>query len=92
LLLATVVIPHAYLANHDGRHERAARLIGAWDRIQEDLEARFPSAAMDHFGDPTVEARAALGDEAFGRARDEGFAMTVDQVVDLVTEELSGPP
>ena len=92
LLLATVVIPNAYLANHDGRHERAACLVGAWDRIQEDLEARFPSAAMDHFGDPTVEARAALGDEAFGRARDEGFAMTVDQVVDLVTEELSGPP
>ena len=92
LQLATVVIPHAYLANHDGRHERAARLIGAFDRIQEDLDARFPSAPMDHFGDPSVEARAALGDDAFQRARDEGFAMTVDQVTALVKEELSTAP
>ena len=38
------------------------------------------------FGDPADEARAVLGDEAFGLAFAEGEAKTLDEVVELVSD------
>ena len=87
-VVATVVIPCALLANLEGRHRRAACLVGAWERLVEDFEVHFPEIGLNHYGDPAVEARAALGDEAFERDRAEGFAMSVDQIVELVTADI----
>jgi predicted ATPase/class 3 adenylate cyclase len=87
-VVATVVIPCALLANIEDRHRRAARLVGAWERLVEDFEVHFPEIGLNHYGDPAGDARAALGDEAFESARAEGFAMSVDQIIELVTADI----
>jgi predicted ATPase/class 3 adenylate cyclase len=84
LLLANVVIPHAIAANVTGQPERAARLVGAWNRLEEDYEIHFPAIGLGLFGDFAGDARAALGDEAFERARQEGLALNLQGIVGLI--------
>jgi predicted ATPase/class 3 adenylate cyclase len=86
ILVAMMVLPHAVLANHEGDPDRAARLVGAWARIERDSDLRFPDQAPVQYDDAEDHARASLGDDAFARARAEGFAMSTDQVVDLLME------
>jgi predicted ATPase/class 3 adenylate cyclase len=86
ILIAIMVLSHAVLASREGNPERAARLVGAWARIERDSDLRFPDQAPVQYDDAEDHARASLGDEAFARARAEGFAMTPDQVVDLLME------
>jgi tetratricopeptide (TPR) repeat protein len=80
----------SFLASHDGDHKRAARLLGALNRITEGAGAP-PPAFLTQFGDPEGAARAALGDEAFEHAHAEGYAMTVDQARFYASEAAARP-
>jgi predicted ATPase/class 3 adenylate cyclase len=77
----TAFHPLAIMANHDGRHRRAARLLGALEMMNEHAGGSAPEVVIAFFGDPEPDARAALGDEEFERAWAEGYASTVDEAV-----------
>jgi predicted ATPase/class 3 adenylate cyclase len=79
---ANLFFPLAVMACHDGHHQRAARLLGAWQMMNEQAEGRAPQVSYNLvFGDPEADARAALGDEEFEHAWAEGYAATVDEAV-----------
>lgn len=84
-MLATVVLPNAIGAAIEGRHEDAARLVGAWERLQRDHQVRFPDVAVERFGDPSVAAREALGDEAYERAFEQGLDLDLAGIAQLAT-------
>jgi hypothetical protein len=86
ILFATAFLPLAIMANHDGRHRRAARLLGALKMMNEHAGGSAPEVVIAFFGDPEPDARAALGDEEFEQARAEGYAATVDEAVALALE------
>ena len=86
-MLATVVLPHAIVASFDGRHDDAARLAGAWERLQREHQVRFPDVAIEHFGDPTVAAREALGEAAYERFLKQGFSLDLDGIRTLALAE-----
>lgn len=71
----------ALVAVDDGLPERAARLVGAAARIRQDVGGGIPPELFDRWGDPASEARHALGDPAYERARAEGYAMSVESAV-----------
>ncbi|MGH2828827.1 MAG: hypothetical protein ACRDKF_17880, partial [Actinomycetota bacterium] len=83
---ANLFFPLAVMACHDGHHRRAARLLGAWNMMNEQAEARAPEVSYIAFGDPEADTRAALGDEEFERAWAEGYASTVDEAVAFAQE------
>jgi tetratricopeptide (TPR) repeat protein len=69
------------IASHEGDYRRTARLLGAWTRHSQDREAGFvPAFVFNVFGDPRDETRAALGEEEFEVAWNEGFALTLDEI------------
>jgi predicted ATPase/class 3 adenylate cyclase len=80
LLLLSLVI------NEQGDHERAARLLGAAARLEDDGAAMPPPELIAQMGDPDAEVRRTLSDEAFAAARAEGYAMTLDDAVALALE------
>ena len=80
---ANLFFPLAVMANHDDRHRRAARLLGAWQMMKEQAEGNAPPVSNIAFGDPEADARAALGDEEFENAWAEGYAATVEEAVAL---------
>jgi predicted ATPase/class 3 adenylate cyclase len=86
LLFAPILVRLAFVANLDGRHHRAARLLGASEFMRESNGGGPPPIAMAHFGDSERDARAALGDDEFERARAEGRAMTMDEIVAFAAE------
>jgi hypothetical protein len=90
VLIANALLPHAILANRVGRHERAARLVGAWNGLEQEYEIHFPAVGLGFFGDPAADARAALGDEAFEVARSEGLAMDIHQISELLEGDPAG--
>jgi predicted ATPase/class 3 adenylate cyclase len=71
----------ALVANDDGRHDRAARLVGAAARIRDELGGGIPPELACRWGDPEEEARRALGEDAYRRARAEGYAMDTEAAV-----------
>jgi predicted ATPase len=85
--LCTLLLPFARIANHEGRHEDAARLMGAYRRIEDDYDVHIPRIGVQYLGDPEVEAKAALGDEAFRTAHDEGYAWPLEQAFVVVEGE-----
>ena len=87
ILLATVLFPHALLANLMGRPSRGARLVGASNRLEREYDVHFPEIGLEFFGDPADQAREALGDEAFERGRAEGEAMTLAQMIELLEDD-----
>ncbi len=89
-LLGLVLLPNAIVASFDGRHEDAGRLMGGWERLQRDHLVRFPDVAIDQFGDPSVAARAALGDEEYERVFAQGFVLDLDGLAALARAE-GGP-
>jgi class 3 adenylate cyclase len=90
--VAMALTASLFTASHDGDHERAARLLGAGNRIgDEGASYGPPRFVLAHFGDPEAAARAALGDEAFDRAHVEGYAMTMDQVRSYAIEVVARP-
>jgi hypothetical protein len=74
-LLSTVLLPNAIVASFEGRHEDAARLLGGWERLEQEFLVRFPDVAIAQFGDPALAAREALGDEAYDHAFAYGFEL-----------------
>jgi predicted ATPase/class 3 adenylate cyclase len=71
----------AFVANDDGAHERAARLLGASARIRDDVGGGVPPELGGRWGDPEEDARRALGEDAYERARAEGYAMSTEEAV-----------
>jgi predicted ATPase/class 3 adenylate cyclase len=71
----------ALVANDEGHHERAARLVGAAARIRDELGGGIPPELAARWGDPEEEARRALGEEVYRRARAEGYAMDTQAAV-----------
>jgi predicted ATPase/class 3 adenylate cyclase len=71
----------ALVANDEGLHERAARLLGAAARIREEVGGGIPPELIGRWGDPEEDARRALGDKEYRRARAEGYAMDIDSAV-----------
>ncbi len=91
--LDTALVCRAVLASHDGDHLRAARLLGAWSRSRDEGGGIPPSIAFAAFGDLEATVRAALGEDAYERARAEGYAMSVDQAwASVLADEASPAP
>jgi non-specific serine/threonine protein kinase len=78
----------ALIANDEGHHERAARLVGAGTRIREQLGGGVPPELGGRWGDPEADARKALGDEAYERAWTEGYALTTEEAISYLLEEV----
>jgi hypothetical protein len=88
----------AWIAEADGRCERATRLLGAANRIWRSVgtpPARLIYLAPSH--DQCQErARRALGDENFTAIFDEGTRLTLEEAIAYVSEEttaaIKSPP
>jgi hypothetical protein len=76
----------ALVANDDGLHERAARLVGASARIRDGVGGGAPPVLIGRWGDPAKDAARALGEETYQRARAEGYAMDTDMAVAYALE------
>jgi predicted ATPase/class 3 adenylate cyclase len=71
----------AALEAAESRYERAIRLWGAADRLQEELGgAAWPETTMK-IGNPVERARAVIGEDAVGKGLSEGRAMSVDEAI-----------
>ena len=77
----------ALVANDEGDHERAARLGGAAARIRDELGGGVPPELVGRWGDPEEDARQALGEDAYRRARTEGYAMDSEEAVASALED-----
>jgi tetratricopeptide (TPR) repeat protein len=73
------------IATRQGRHERAARLWGAEARIHDEHGGGMPFRDQ-LWGSAEEETREALGQEAYERARAEGYAMSLDEAVAYTRE------
>ena len=78
---ASAIVGLSQIASAEGRHERAARLLGAAARMDEESSARLPREIEARFGDPEAEARRAIGDEMYEHARGDGYAMDRETAV-----------
>jgi hypothetical protein len=77
----------AFIANYEADHERAARLLGASARIRDDVGGGVPPQLGGQWGDPEEDARRALGEDAYQRARAEGYSMSTEQAVAYARED-----
>jgi predicted ATPase/class 3 adenylate cyclase len=84
--VAMVLTGFALIANDDGLPERAARLLGASARIRDELGGGIPPELIGRWGDPASDAMNALGEEAYERARAEGYAMDTETAVAYARE------
>jgi hypothetical protein len=84
--LSRVLLPAALLAVGLERFERAATLMGAAARVEDEHDIHFPDIGVQFFGDPSVAAREALGNDRYERAFEEGWSMTLPQMVTLVAD------
>jgi len=72
----------AWVAGAWGRHERAARLLGAAQAARERTGARLLPQEQDGHARTRVAARDALGEQAFAAAWAEGHARPPDRAVE----------
>ncbi|MBB5155790.1 LuxR C-terminal-related transcriptional regulator [Saccharopolyspora phatthalungensis] len=78
----------AWIAQRQGRNDRAARLFGAASALWEAVRAapgfwaRFAAAHDEH----EAQTRAALGDEAFQEAFDRGRQLSLTHTIDFALE------
>jgi tetratricopeptide (TPR) repeat protein len=79
LMLTIAMSGLLFLVSHEGDHQRAARLLGASTRLKDEGGGVPPSFLLARFGDPEGDARRALGEAAYERARTEGYSMTPDE-------------
>jgi predicted ATPase/class 3 adenylate cyclase len=71
----------AHLALHRGQHERALRLVGACDSLQERV-GEMPALAMATMGDVAEAARSILNEATAESLYQEGLAMGLDEAVE----------
>ncbi len=81
-ILAADMRAIAKIESIEGRHTVAVRLTGAAQALEAATGARAP-VPEDETADLKA-ARAALGDEAFDEAMEEGSRMTAEEAVDYV--------
>ena len=84
---AMVLSGLALIANDDGRPERAAQLLGASARIRDEVGGGIPPELIGRWGDPESDAKVALGEDAYGRARAAGYAMDTETAVAYAQED-----
>jgi non-specific serine/threonine protein kinase len=77
----------ALVANDEGHHERAGRLVGAAARIRDEVGGGVPPELAGRWGDPEEDARRALGEDDYRRARAEGYAMSSEEAVSYALED-----
>jgi predicted ATPase/class 3 adenylate cyclase len=87
LSISMGLMPLAHIANDQGQHERAARLLGASARIRDELGGGIPPELGGQWGDPVQNAQEALGEQAYLRARAEGYAMDTETAVAHALED-----
>jgi predicted ATPase/class 3 adenylate cyclase len=87
LSISMALTSFALIANDDGHHERAARLVGAAARIRDELGGGVPPELVGRWGTPEEDARRALGEDAYRRARAEGYAMSSEEAVSYALED-----
>jgi predicted ATPase/class 3 adenylate cyclase len=75
------LVGFADLAIAEGATERAARLTAAADELREQFWGMSLAFEMLESVDPREAARAALSEEVYLRAQEEGRAMTIDQAI-----------
>ncbi len=85
LMMSTVINGLALAANDEGLHGRAARLVGATARMRNEVGGAGP--LIGRWGDPEGDARTALGEDAYDRARAEGYAMDTQTAVAYAQED-----
>jgi predicted ATPase len=77
----------SFLESMDGQHQRAVRILGAFQEIRRRMEFTYPLAAGSVFEiDVVADARKAIGDEMVDRALAEGQAMTGAEAVSYARE------
>jgi predicted ATPase/class 3 adenylate cyclase len=84
--ISAVLTGLALVALGDGLPERAARFVGSSARIRDELGGGIPPELIGRWGDPANDAKQALGDDAYDRARAEGYAMDIESAVAYATE------
>jgi len=74
-----------------GQGERAARLFGAAQALREAMGASL--SPSEHTDDErhTAATRAALGEEAFAAAWNEGRSLSLEQAIALALQEPTPP-
>jgi predicted ATPase len=77
----------ALIANDEGHHDRAARLVGASARIRDELGGGVPPEFVGRWGDPEADARRGLGEDAYRQARAEGYALSSDEAIAYALKE-----
>jgi len=70
-----------------GSAARAARLLGAADRIQERMRSRHSPDAQDLLARTVTATRAALSDEVYSAADAEGRALSLEGAIKFALEE-----
>ena len=86
VISAVMLVFLAWVAGRKASYQRAARLIGAVDRMREEIGGGPTREVIAVWIDAEDEARRALGDEAFERARAEGFSFTLEEAVSYALE------
>ena len=87
-----LLLPYARIANEEGRHDDAARFVGAYNRVEDDYDLHIPDVGIAFLGDPRLAASEALGDAAYERAWSSGYALTLEDMLLLASREASREP
>jgi predicted ATPase/DNA-binding XRE family transcriptional regulator len=88
--IAETLVDFAELATAEGRHERAARIYGAGERMLAELGMPFPELAANEMHTYMAQTRAALGDQRYQELWTEGSKLTNDQAVDYALGKAVG--
>ena len=87
-----LLLPYARIANEEGRHEDAARLVGAYNRVEDDYDLHIPDVGIAFLGDPRLAATEGLGEAGYERAWASGYALSLDEMLTLAAHEASTTP
>jgi predicted ATPase/class 3 adenylate cyclase len=91
VITAVMLVYLAWVAGRRSAHGRAARLLGAVKRIQDEIGGGPTRENIPVWPETEDEARRGLGDEAFEQARAEGYAMSLEEAVSYATGEGDDP-
>jgi len=80
----------AAIAAAEERFAPAARLLGAVERVADDLGARPTLTESGDLGPATAETRDALGDEAFAAAVAEGRRLSDEEAIRVALTRATG--
>jgi hypothetical protein len=85
--IAYPLVGFAFLAAAQNQMERSTRLFGVAESLYPPLRFEMSSRERAEHDQAIAAARAALGEDAFQAAYDEGKKMTLDEVVAYALEE-----